>query len=100
MHGSDNALVLSISDCPHYLVAKGNVDSFRLMLDSDGKPLRLGSLYAAKRWWQAQGATQVWLVNESPYDEMIGNAGPIRDAMELPLAPAADTTGAWRRAQL
>ncbi|HEY7886261.1 MAG TPA: DUF6482 family protein [Cellvibrionaceae bacterium] len=86
------ALILSYSDCPHYLLAttlcgKGKADTLTLLKDASGRPLRFASLYAAKRYWQAEGFSEAWLVSQSPYDEMIGNSKPVHHEMHMPLAP-------------
>ncbi len=88
MSTKPRALILSLTDCSHYLAAwgheaQGEMPDWRVVQGQAGKPKRFPSLLAAKCWWAGQGKKEAWLVMQSPYDEMIGNQGPVLDEMKL-----------------
>ncbi|MDO3380837.1 DUF6482 family protein [Gilvimarinus algae] len=93
MASGERALILSYSDCTHYLAAYGHeppggMPDWQVIKEPSGRPKKFVSLYAVKCWWAEQGKTEAWLVTQSPYDEMIAGEGPVLDEMKLVIDPA------------
>ena len=62
----------------------------RLLCDEFGKPLRFRTLQAAREALASLGASSLQLVQESAYDEMIGQPGREQaNTLAVPLAPLA-----------
>lgn len=91
MKTNTRALILSYSDCVHYLAGvtnepEGQNELVRLLKDDTGKLRKFPSLYRAQLALKAMGFERCWLVMHSPYDEMIGNGAALKSELPMPLA--------------